>query len=938
MSSILRRVVHALVALPLAVGTLAAQNGTVSGHVRDEAGRPLSGAQVLVEGTRLGAITGVDGSYLITSVPAGPRTLIASMIGARPSLVRVTVAGGPLVQDFTLTPDPLLLDELVVSGTFNPATKLESSTAITTLTPNVIESRMPRGTADLLRTVPGVQVINNYGEQGADVTVRGLPVTANSSFRYVSLLEDGLPAFEAQGLLFAFPDAMARLDAMVERVEVVRGGSAAVFGSSTPGGIVNLISRTGGPTLAGTLLSATGSQGMQRLDGGIGGPLGESWRFNLGGYWRHDEGVRPPGFPANRGGQLRANVTRLTSWGHVRLFGKYLDERNVWYMGIPFQNYQTPRPIPGGPDLGSGTTFSRQTLSLSMPDAYRPGSTAQRDLNGANTRYGMAQLEMMRDLGDGWSLTLRAKAMQASNRTNLMIDVADPMPISGFGPPAPKQIRYVASGEIVSDPARVAALNGNGLMTVHGLAFVDQPVRNGMANVEIARAMGSHSVTAGVYVSDYTTRLKLLQQGVFLDVRDHPQLIQVGMSGPDGSFSGLTPGDGFAAYNSGYWNLRNHTSLAAAYLGDTWQVSDRLNVDLAARVDRNWSVGRNERPVQPGSVVDGEVVGQVVPPGYPSFEPTPQQSAAGLFGSGMHRTWDYTFATWSASAGANYRLADRLALYARLSRGTRIPTSQQWTFQTSNGSQITGETNRGEVETTLQGELGLKASGERWTLLTTGFYGSSRNLITTLHRGQADGSFVFLPISGDTRTVGVETEAALNPVEGLQLRAVGTLQDPRFTRFEYHFFVPGDGPFSGAQHRDYSGNYLNDVVRVLGDLTADYEWREWRANANVRYTGPRMANRPNTLEIPGYAELAAGLGRSFRRVHVELRGVNLANTRAIAQMASRTGEDVLRVNPDGTAESLVTTGAAAGTTTQSLYTTGLGILPRTVALSLRYSF
>jgi outer membrane receptor for Fe3+-dicitrate len=279
-----------------------------------------------------------------------------------------------------------------------------------------------------------------------------------------------------------------------------------------------------------------------------------------------------------------------------------------------------------------------------------------------------------------------------------------------------------------------------------------------------------------------------------------------------------------------------------------------------------------------------------------------------------------------------------MAVYGRASRGTRIPTSQQWTFQTSDGSQITGDTNRGEVETTLQAELGVKTSGERWSLLTTGFYGSSKNLITTLHRGKADGSFVFVPISGDTRTVGVEAEAAVSPVRDLQIRAVGTLQDPRFTRFSYDFFVPGDAPLSGEQHRDYSGKYLNDVVRVLGDLTADYDWRAWSLNANVRYTGPRMANRPNTIEIPGYTELAGGIGRSFRQLRVELRGLNLTNTSAIAQMASRTGEDVLRVNPDGTAESLVTTGPAAGTTTRSSYTTGLGILPRTLMVSLRYNF
>jgi hypothetical protein len=73
-------------------------------------------------------------------------------------------------------------------------------------------------------------------------------------------------------------------------------------------------------------------------------------------------------------------------------------------------------------------------------------------------------------------------------------------------------------------------------------------------------------------------------------------------------------------------------------------------------------------------------------------------------------------------------------------------------------------------------------------------------------------------------------------------------------------------------------------------------------------------------------------------VRVAVQSTNLFNTRAIAQMASRTGEDVLHVNPDGTAESVVTTGPAAGTTTRSLYTTGQGIFPRSLLLSATYTF
>jgi hypothetical protein len=55
-------------------------------------------------------------------------------------------------------------------------------------------------------------------------------------------------------------------------------------------------------------------------------------------------------------------------------------------------------------------------------------------------------------------------------------------------------------------------------------------------------------------------------------------------------------------------------------------------------------------------------------------------------------------------------------------------------------------------------------------------------------------------------------------------------------------------------------------------------------------------------------------------------------------MAQRTGEDILSVNPDGSAVSLVTTGPSAGTTSTSRFTTGLGIMPRTVQLSVGYDF
>ncbi len=915
------------------------------GRITDTSDQPLPGATIQLEGTHIGAVADREGSFVLSGIPSGEQTLIVRFVGYSSVRQSFTVGDGsePFLQ-FRLAQDPLGLDEVVVSGTFNPATQLESSTAITSLNPTLVDRRIQRGPADLIKAVPGVQATSNYGEAGADVTVRGLPVTANSSFRYISLQEDGLPVFEPPGLLFAFPDAMVKYDETIARVEAVRGGSSAVFASNTPGGIINFISKTGGSEFDGVLKNSVGLHGMYRQDLNIGGPLSENWRFNAGGYYRYDEGVRPIGFPANRGGQIKVNLTRLMDSGYIRLYGKYLNERNAWYMGSPIQNYKKPEPVPGGPAIGEGTSFVSGQTIFTLPDAFNPGSFSRKNMDDLyHTEYKMVGLELSQNLESGWTLTLRSRMLHSENDMNLMIDVADPFPISAFGQPnlpasVPRLVRFVHSGEVITDPQQVANLNGNGLMSVHGMAFSEQPVTNFISNLQASRTVANHNLHAGLYYSTWRSEFRLIQNGVFVEVANQPRMIQVMIPGQDGEPVGLTPVHGFAGFNSGYFNLRNYTNIAALYAGDSWQISDRLHLEAGVRFDLNFSNGDAERPLVPGRVENGEVVGQELPPGYPPFVPTPEQSEAGMFGSGIFRKWDYTFRTLSGSVGLNYKLSDRLALYARASRGNRAPEVRQWTFQSSDGSQVTGDTNRGEIESILQGEAGVKAQSDRLSLLLTGFYSSSKNLITTLHRGQADGSFIFLPITGDTRTIGLEVEAAAQLYRGFDLRLNTTLQDPRFTRFEYEFFVPGSNPESGLHRRDYSGNYLNEIVRFMADLTASYQYRRLDLFVNWRYTGERMANRPNTMTIPAYSEVMGGAGLTFNRLAFSVRGTNLFNTQAIAQMANRTGEDVLRVNNDGTADVLVTSGPQAGTVSQTFYSTGLGILPRSVLLSVTYSF
>ncbi len=72
------------------------------------------------------------------------------------------------------------------------------------------------------------------------------------------------------------------------------------------------------------------------------GPFGDDWRFSFGGFYRYDHGVRDPGIPGIRGGQLKGSITRLLDNGYIRFSAKYLDDRNLFILPLPFTNPDRP--------------------------------------------------------------------------------------------------------------------------------------------------------------------------------------------------------------------------------------------------------------------------------------------------------------------------------------------------------------------------------------------------------------------------------------------------------------------------------------------------------------------------------------------------------------------------------------------------------------------
>ncbi|HLL55628.1 MAG TPA: TonB-dependent receptor, partial [Myxococcaceae bacterium] len=357
-------------------GAAAAQGGgTVTGQVTATYGEPLSGIAVGVKGSRQQRVrTDARGNFTLTGLPPGSHTIEASAQGFISQTEQVTVTeGAPASVTFSLDPDLLGSEEIVVTAQ-TPDRKVRSSTAITTATAEDIQIRMPRNTADLLRIVPGFYTESSGGEVGGNVFVRGLP--ADGSYRYVAMMEDGMPVFDSTELFFVNNDIFVRVDENIERMEAVRGGTSALYGSNAPGGVINFLNKHGGDKLAATIRATTATSGLFRYDANVNGPIGDDWRFSAGGFYRYDEGIRNPGFPASHGGQFKGSLTRLITGdklnGHARVTFKYLNDRNTFYLPLPFRGrfnsggrLEDHQFVDGFPT--DGTLTSREGVNAEVP-------------------------------------------------------------------------------------------------------------------------------------------------------------------------------------------------------------------------------------------------------------------------------------------------------------------------------------------------------------------------------------------------------------------------------------------------------------------------------------------------------------------------------------------------------------------------------------------
>ncbi len=855
-----------LMLLLLPVSLLAQQTGSIRGTVSDADG-PMVGVNVYLEGTTLGAATRSNGEYEIKRVPPGSYTLVASMIGYKTEKQSVTVAAGETVTvNFTLEQDVLEMDAVVVTGVLNPVTKLESSVAISTVNIEEIRYRAPRNTADLLKAIPGFYVESSGGEGGNNLFARGIP--ADGSFRYVSLQEDGLPVFENGELMFGNVDLFYRVDETVERMEAVRGGTASIYASNAPGGIINFISKTGGSTFEGLAKVTVGDYGLYRVDLNVGGPLSENWRFNIGGFYRVDDGIRPPGFTANQGGQLKGNFTRLMEKGYVRFNFRFLDDKNIFYLPIPLTNPSKPTGIAGfDPNYGTMTSLDMNYLSVGTP---KGDSFIRRLDNGMHPRIRTLGGELYYEFDNGWNLKNAMRYTVNDEEFNAIFSLADPLSATAYAEQlvaanADKGVvgyryKFARSGEVISDPSR---LNGNGLVANVGWWNVSLPMSNFANDLRLSKSFGKHNLTLGLYHTDWKVNSVWYWHDVLAEVRGGKntptRALDLILLDANGNEVISATKNGLSRIGSFYQAYGLDAVSRAFYINDEFAVNEALRFDAGLR----YEFGR----------VNGYVEN------LSSFNLGDTTTLADdnvLYGDGTYRTYEFKYNEIAWSIGANYKVSDALAFFGRISDGFRTPDDQHFVFF-AEGSY--------KVEQVFQYEGGIKYSSPNLALFASLFGINFKNIPFSdevVENGEIKRAFRF----ADSQTLGAEVEVILQ-FGNFGVDITGTLQNPVYKNY---LFFRYEDPSAPPTKFDFDGNQVRRIPKVFFDIRPTYKFNNLTLYGSYRYFGERFVDDANNNKLPAWSAIYAGATYEFGNFILSVNGANLTNTIGLTEGNPRAGQ------------------------------------------------
>ena len=205
------------------------------GDVRS-GGEHIPFATVVIKGTTMGTAADASGHYKLVGIPEGKQQVVVSAVGFQSRAYDLNFkVGDPITLMAELKADDIGLEQVVVTADRSEKSRREASTIVSTISPKLFESTQSVTLSEGLSFTPGLRMENNCQNCGfTQVRMNGLEGP------YSQILINSRPVFSGLAGVYGLELIPAN---MIDRVEVVRGGGSALFGSNAIAGTINLITK-----------------------------------------------------------------------------------------------------------------------------------------------------------------------------------------------------------------------------------------------------------------------------------------------------------------------------------------------------------------------------------------------------------------------------------------------------------------------------------------------------------------------------------------------------------------------------------------------------------------------------------------------------------------------------------------------------------------------
>lgn len=748
---------------------------------------------------------------------------------------------------------------------------LDSAISASMIDENDLAKLSVSSIAGIMQNIPGIRSETSDTDGYSSITVRGLPMSADGS-KYLQLQEDGLPVLEFSDISSALVDQFIRADLSLSQVQAIRGGSASTFASNSPGGLVNFISKTGETAGGAVQISSGLGHDLKRMDFSYGSPLGEGWRFHVGGFYRQGEGPRNIGYDAFRGGQVKLNITKAFANGYIRFYGKYLDDRQPVYSFYPVvlsgtnANPQISN-VPGSDVLGDAFGSAATARYLGVDANNRP--TAYDGREGARGIVKSVGLEAQIEIA-GWTVSnkFRFSDIGGSSNDNLPLLSAPAAAVAGFTGGVGGTLAY-ATGPQAGQAVTAGLVNLN-VSIRRELTSMDNVTNDLRASRVWTVGSGKLTATGGVYASSQDIG-SYLTVGTFLN--DTPgngesQLINAFAANgtalsQNGTYGyGLTLG---SAISNSHQTIDVNYRVIAPYGSLNYQFG-KIAIGGSLRYDSG-KVKGSVLGAEFGNAQFGAAAIDINGDGLLSV---PERNVA-ILPLGRPADVDYGYDYLSYSMGINYRLAESASVFARYSRGARASADRvlgAGSFSLVTGQLVDPSAAFGYVK---QAEAGVKYRNDWISAYLTGFWASTRERNTQIgadSTGQATQQIINREYSA--KGVELETEVRHEPF-ALTLGATWTKAE-----IKSDLTAPAN-----------AGNRPRHIPSLAFQARPQVEFDRVTFGTVINGTTSSFAQDSNILKQPGYVLVSPFLQfRPVSHLQVGINAFNVFNKVAVVQLGS----------------------------------------------------